>query len=249
MTLDPERALQRAIIDHLRADDGVRAALGHPAAIYDEPPQDPGWPHLLIGRSESLPYAADGEATAPGLLRLTGLLRGQPGTERRAAQTTSAGAWVVAIKDLTAVPLAAHECGLPLVWRAGPAGAPPGGNIAADAELTWRALADRPWAPAHPKAEWQSGGDLALSWIRRARTGGDGWEIEPPVGEEREVYRVEVRLDGEVVETAEVETCAFTWTEEAQTALFPDGLPAGLSVRVSQGSATFGWGEAAQVAL
>lgn len=63
MTLDPERALQRAIIDHLRADGGVRAALGHPAAIYDEPPQDPGWPHLLIGRSESRPYAADGEAT------------------------------------------------------------------------------------------------------------------------------------------------------------------------------------------
>ena len=63
MTLDPERALQRAIIDHLRADDGVAAVLGHPAAIYDEPPQDPGWPHLLIGRSESRPYAADGEAT------------------------------------------------------------------------------------------------------------------------------------------------------------------------------------------
>ena len=63
MTLDPERALQRALIDHLRADDGVRATLGHPAAIYDEPPQDPGWPHLLIGRSESRPYAADGEAT------------------------------------------------------------------------------------------------------------------------------------------------------------------------------------------
>ena len=73
--------------------------------------------------------------------------------------------------------------------------------------------------------------------------------MEPPVGEEREVYRVEVRLDGEVVETAEVETCAFTWTDEAQTALFPGGLPDGLSVRVSQVSATFGWGEAAEVAL
>lgn len=63
MTLDPERALQRAIIDHLRADDGVRAALGHPAAIYDEPPREMAWPHLLIGRSESRPYTADGEAT------------------------------------------------------------------------------------------------------------------------------------------------------------------------------------------
>jgi hypothetical protein len=63
MTLDPERALQVALIDHLRADAGVGAVLGHPAAIYDEPPPDPGWPHLLIGRCESRPYAADGGAT------------------------------------------------------------------------------------------------------------------------------------------------------------------------------------------
>ena len=63
MSLDPERALQKALIDTLRADAGVTAVLGHPAAIYDEPPQDSGWPHLLIGRSESRPYDADGGAT------------------------------------------------------------------------------------------------------------------------------------------------------------------------------------------
>lgn len=189
------------------------------------------------------------EEIAPGDWRLTGLLRGQSGTERRAAQTTPAGAWVVAIRDLVDVPLPAHERGLPLIWRATPAGAAPGGNLSVEAELTWRGLADRPWAPAHLGARWLSDGGLSLSWIRRARGGGDGWDIEPPVGEEREVYRVEVRLDGEIVETAEVETCAFTWAEEAQTVLFPGGLPDGLSIRVSQGSATFGWGEAAEVAL
>lgn len=63
MTLDPERALQGALIDHLRADEGVCAALGQPAAIYDQPPTEPAWPHLLIGRSESRPYPADGETT------------------------------------------------------------------------------------------------------------------------------------------------------------------------------------------
>lgn len=63
MTLDPERALQKALIDTLRADACVTAVLGHPAAIYDEPPPDPGWPHLLIGRSENRPYEADGGAT------------------------------------------------------------------------------------------------------------------------------------------------------------------------------------------
>lgn len=63
MTLDPERALQKALIDTLRADAGVKAILGDPARIHDQPPEQPGWPHLLIGRSESRPYEADSPAT------------------------------------------------------------------------------------------------------------------------------------------------------------------------------------------
>lgn len=63
MTLDPERALQKALIDHLRADDGVRATLGEPAAIHDQPPDDLAWPHLLIGRSENRPHEGNEEAT------------------------------------------------------------------------------------------------------------------------------------------------------------------------------------------
>ena len=63
MPLDPERALQKALIARLRADDGVTALLIAPGAVFDEPPLDPGWPHLVIGRSESRPYPADGGAT------------------------------------------------------------------------------------------------------------------------------------------------------------------------------------------
>jgi len=63
MPLDPERALQKALIAHLRANAGVTALLVAPTAIFDEPPQNPGWPHLVIGRSESRPYPADGGAT------------------------------------------------------------------------------------------------------------------------------------------------------------------------------------------
>ena len=63
MTIDPERALQRALIDTLRADAGLKALLGDPARIWDEPPKPAPYPHLLIGRSESRPVAADGGAT------------------------------------------------------------------------------------------------------------------------------------------------------------------------------------------
>lgn len=63
MSLDPERDLQKALIAHLRADAGVATLLVAPTAIFDEPPADPGWPHLLIGRSESRPYPAEGGAT------------------------------------------------------------------------------------------------------------------------------------------------------------------------------------------
>lgn len=63
MTMNPELALQKALIEHLRADDGVQALLGEPARIWDQPPDKPDYPHLLIGRSESRPYDADGGAT------------------------------------------------------------------------------------------------------------------------------------------------------------------------------------------
>jgi len=62
MPLDPERALQKALINHLRADAGLTALLISPAAIHDQPPEEIGWPHLLIGRSESRFVPADGSA-------------------------------------------------------------------------------------------------------------------------------------------------------------------------------------------
>jgi hypothetical protein len=55
-----EVALQTALITHLRADPALQALLGTPARVWDEPPEDPASPHLLIGRGESRPVAADG---------------------------------------------------------------------------------------------------------------------------------------------------------------------------------------------
>ena len=53
MTLDPERALIGAIYAHLRADPTLNALLGTPPRIYDEPPPDPVYPFLTLGRSQA----------------------------------------------------------------------------------------------------------------------------------------------------------------------------------------------------
>lgn len=55
-----ENALIRALIARLSADETLRALLGEPARIWDQPPENPGFPYLLIGRGESRPVAAEG---------------------------------------------------------------------------------------------------------------------------------------------------------------------------------------------
>ncbi|MDO1558116.1 DUF3168 domain-containing protein [Brevundimonas sp. 2R-24] len=51
--IDPERALQRGLIDHLRGDAALKALLGDPARIWDQPPEKPLYPYLVLGRLEA----------------------------------------------------------------------------------------------------------------------------------------------------------------------------------------------------
>ncbi len=46
-------ALQKAIYQHLRADAGVRAEIGDPVRIYDDPPPDAVFPYLTIGEARA----------------------------------------------------------------------------------------------------------------------------------------------------------------------------------------------------
>lgn len=57
--MDPERALQAAMISRLRAEPALTAALGG-TRVYDEPPEDPVYPYVAVGRMESRPLKADG---------------------------------------------------------------------------------------------------------------------------------------------------------------------------------------------
>ena len=88
----------------------------------------------------------------------------------------------------------------------------------------------------------RSGGDLALSWVRRTRIGGDSWDaVEVPLGEETERYEIDI-LDGtDVVRTLATTTPAATYTAAEQTADF--GAPqSSIDLRVYQLSTVFGRG-------
>jgi hypothetical protein len=113
---------------------------------------------------------------------------------------------------------------------------------------TWRDLSARPWSPVHLRARAQ-GGDMAVSWIRRARLAGDGWDAEVPLGEEREFWRIEILDGATVVRTVETATSAFSYTAAQRAADFPSGPTGALAVRVAQGSALFGWGAARTMLL
>ncbi|MGZ8362872.1 MAG: DUF3168 domain-containing protein [Caulobacteraceae bacterium] len=56
MSLDPDRALQLALLDHLRADAALIALIGDPPRVYDEPPAAPVYPQVLLGRAETRPF-------------------------------------------------------------------------------------------------------------------------------------------------------------------------------------------------
>ena len=62
MSLDPERALQLALLTKLRANGDLTALLGNPPRVYDEPPADAVYPYVSLGRSETRPWGGlDGE--------------------------------------------------------------------------------------------------------------------------------------------------------------------------------------------
>src|SRR5690606_40889964 len=91
--------------------------------------------------------------------RLSGLLRGQQGTEEAAARGAEAGALVVVLeRGMARAEVDAVERGLPRIWRAGPLGAPPGGTGATELGFVWTNRNAAPWRPARRRATREGGG-------------------------------------------------------------------------------------------
>ncbi|SDE19058.1 baseplate multidomain protein megatron [Limimaricola pyoseonensis] len=173
-------------------------------------------------------------------------LRGQAGTDGVMPAVWPAGSYVVALDGVPGqVGLPAAARGLSRHWRWGPARRPAQDASWRQVERGFEGVGLRPYAPAHLRGE-ERGGDLRLSWVRRTRVDGDGWEREVPLGEAREVYAVRIARGGVVLREAETGEPGWTYAAADRAA---DAGAGPLVAEVAQVSDSFGPGPFARLAL
>lgn len=174
--------------------------------------------------------------------RLSGLIRGQRGTDCViAAGALTAGASVVVLdRAVEPLDLAPGDMGRAFWYKFGPAA----GDPAAFDLVSHRfeGIGRRPFAPCHLRAV-PLGDGLRLSWIRRTRIDGDRWpgaSGDVPLGEAARIFRLEIGPpSGDPVRVEEVSGQSFDYSAAMRTA---DGLSGAFRVRVAQVSETFGLG-------
>lgn len=180
---------------------------------------------------------------SPGVYALSGLLRGQAGSDPAMRAGAAAGsAFVLLDGDPVRWKVAQSERTLPLTVRAAPSGGPPGGLAVSEKTFTWMGIQLRPFAPCHASLQTLEDGTLRFGWIRRARLGGDAWDAEPPLSEAAELYRLDIFKAGAVIRSITTNTPGADYTPAAQSADFTGGVPRPLTIEVRQISDVFGPG-------
>jgi hypothetical protein len=208
------------------------AAMGTPAAGFE----------LLQFETATL-IAAD-------RYRLSGLIRGRYGTEDALTRPVPIDAWFILVDDaVIRLPVERDQVGNELSYRITPIGHDVGSAARTDQTHAVGGRALRPLAPVHVRARRQTSGDIALSWIRRTRVGGDSWAVEEvPLGETAEQYRLQVLSGAVVKRTVSVPSPGYLYPLAAQIA--DHGiLPSTLIVRIAQVAPGFGVGVWREVTL
>ncbi|MCT7376058.1 baseplate multidomain protein megatron [Chelativorans salis] len=193
-----------------------------------------GWEILQFDTAEEI---------ALSVWRLTGLLRGQLGTNDAMAAGAANGAPFVLLDEAVApAGLKAGEIGLDLNWRVGPAGFDPSEENFVLERVAGGKRALLPLSPVHLKGRIERG-DLALSWQRRGRIDADGWlGADIPLGETQEHYRVEIApVGGAAVRSVDTDSAQWTYTAAMAAADFAESPPA-VDVTVRQVSTAIGAG-------
>lgn len=182
----------------------------------------------------------DAELVGDREYKLSGLLRGQFGTEFTMPNEWPVGTdFVLLDVALTQVEIASNERGLDRHYRVGNANLPYADDSYSHRIFAGLGVGLRPYAPAHLKTE-NIGGDLQVDWVRRTRIDGDLWQnVEVPLGEYREAYLVRVLHGLTVLREVEVATSEFTYTSAMQVF---DGAAGQIEIEVAQISDHFGAG-------
>ncbi|MEO1701467.1 MAG: glycoside hydrolase/phage tail family protein [Pseudomonadota bacterium] len=138
------------------------------------------------------------EETAPGVWRLSRLLRGLGGTDDLVPVESLAGARFVLLDSaVRPVGIRADELGREVSLRVGESGRPLTDRYFASSVATPGMRARLPIRPVHLRAYRNEDGSLEVNWIRRARRHGDDWSsLEVPLDEDFERYSVTVEGAG-----------------------------------------------------
>jgi hypothetical protein len=179
---------------------------------------------------------------SPGVYEISRLLRAQAGSEAAMAGPLPAGATFALLDSAsTRISLTLDEVGLATNWRYGPVSRDIGDISYGSRVHAYQGVGMKPLSPVHLRGT-RNGGDLAISWVRRTRRGGDGWEAaEVPLAESEERYEVDI-LDGATSKRTIVTGAPYAvYTAADQIADF-GALQAAVLVRVQQTSAVRGRG-------
>ncbi len=179
---------------------------------------------------------------------LSGRLRGQLGSDGLMPDVWPAGSWFVLLGAVpTQIALSSAQRRFARNYRIGPARRGYDDPSYTHLVAAFDGNGLRPYSPAHLKHSGNPGSDMAFNWIRRTRIDGDTWEVpEVPLGEESELYQVQVLQGTTVLRQEVVASPAWGYSAAAQAV---DGLTLPARVEVAQISARFGPGLTAGVDL
>ena len=185
-----------------------------------------------------------------GTYQLSGLLRGQGGTESAMRTPVAAGATFVLLDGAPArVNLTFSELNLPLNWRYGPSNRDIGDVSFSVTPHAFKGVGLRPLSPVPVRNARAVNGDLSILWLRRTRIGGDTWEVpDVPLGEASESYEVDVMSGAIVKRTLTSLTPNVLYTAAQQVSDF-GAAQSSVSVRIYQMSALTGRGSARMVVV
>jgi len=127
-----------------------------------------------------------------GNWRLTGLLRGQLGTENEALAGAFAGApFVLLDQAVQPVELRNSDVGIPMNWRIGPARDAISADSYQQLAYTHGGRSRQMLSPVHLAVRQSAQGEMVYSWTRRGRMDADSWDNqEIPLDARAERYRV-----------------------------------------------------------
>lgn len=203
---------------------------------------------LAIGDGETWEALqfAKAELIAAGVYELSERLRGQAGTDGVMPEVWPTGSQVVLLNGAPEqITLAPSMRQIAKHYRIGAASKPYDDASYVHREIAFAGVGLRPYAPTHLRAT-PMGGDLALSWVRRTRLDGDGWEaVEVPLGETSEGYLLRIVEGGAIRREVVLGSPEFTYSAMMRA----EDVTAGFEIQVAQLSGVFGPGPFARIEI